>query len=485
MLRHGKGSLAGASLSAGRARSVDLGTVRWDRYAYMFAYAFELMLFKTRGFFAPAGTKFFFIPGYTAMLAAHGIASLLVMLLWSRRFKKLIWASAAVTAAGLIPYLLLPVGMPRLICGMVAYAGLGGCVTAARCGYAYALNNAERLLGMLVMFFYCAAMFYARAAGADGFWCTVVLPLVLLAAMCFCLLRFREEDLEIRETSTPQDEKGLYFALALFIAYYVIDGFNWGMVDSSYREEFTFLCVGMVLAGVFFAVALTRLRLDLWHLWTVFLGVSGVMALLAILSAGGGSQKPMYFFSGLSLLGWPLSMYMLGGVHRQLASLKLLKRSTVVFVIVSPLVCFPVDLIEAYLPRLMPPATLIAVFLVLLLTLAFSHFGYVHLFSTPLGALQPPAPEPSAPEISAPEISAPEPPAPPAQEADPFAGFGLTPRQREVALMLLQAKTRRQIAGELALSESTVKTHTSELYKKLNINSRAELFRLFGVKNGD
>jgi len=30
-----------------------------------------------------------------------------------------------------------------------------------------------------------------------------------------------------------------------------------------------------------------------------------------------------------------------------------------------------------------------------------------------------------------------------------------------------------------------VKTHTSDLYKKLNINSRAELFRLFGPSGTD
>ena len=34
--------------------------------------------------------------------------------------------------------------------------------------------------------------------------------------------------------------------------------------------------------------------------------------------------------------------------------------------------------------------------------------------------------------------------------------------------------------------ESTVKNHTSELYKKLGINSRVELFKIFGVdENAD
>ena len=65
---------------------------------------------------------------------------------------------------------------------------------------------------------------------------------------------------------------------------------------------------------------------------------------------------------------------------------------------------------------------------------------------------------------------------------DQFEPYKLTPRQKEVALLLLEGKTRRQISGELGLSESTIKLHVSELYKSLGINSRFELFKLFDVK---
>ncbi|MBO4338512.1 MAG: helix-turn-helix transcriptional regulator [Clostridia bacterium] len=67
------------------------------------------------------------------------------------------------------------------------------------------------------------------------------------------------------------------------------------------------------------------------------------------------------------------------------------------------------------------------------------------------------------------------------EQTDRFGKYNLTPRQKEIASLLLAAKTRRQIAGELGVSESTVKNHTSELYKKLGINSRVELFRIFGM----
>ena len=68
------------------------------------------------------------------------------------------------------------------------------------------------------------------------------------------------------------------------------------------------------------------------------------------------------------------------------------------------------------------------------------------------------------------------------EKLDQFEPYHLTSRQKEVALLLLEGKTRRQISGELGLSESTIKLHVSELYKSLGINSRFELFKLFDVK---
>ncbi|MPM17922.1 hypothetical protein SDC9_64322 [bioreactor metagenome] len=40
--------------------------------------------------------------------------------------------------------------------------------------------------------------------------------------------------------------------------------------------------------------------------------------------------------------------------------------------------------------------------------------------------------------------------------------------------------TLRQVAPELGLTASTVATYSKTIYKKLGINSRAELFLLFG-----
>ncbi len=51
----------------------------------------------------------------------------------------------------------------------------------------------------------------------------------------------------------------------------------------------------------------------------------------------------------------------------------------------------------------------------------------------------------------------------------------LSERESQVASLLLQGKTYRTIAGELYISENTVKYYVKNIYSKFNIQSRAEL----------
>jgi DNA-binding CsgD family transcriptional regulator/MFS family permease len=60
-----------------------------------------------------------------------------------------------------------------------------------------------------------------------------------------------------------------------------------------------------------------------------------------------------------------------------------------------------------------------------------------------------------------------------------FVSFGqLTEREKEIAVLLLKGKTYRMIAGELSLSENTIKTHVKNIYAKYKIQSRTELINL-------
>ena len=53
-------------------------------------------------------------------------------------------------------------------------------------------------------------------------------------------------------------------------------------------------------------------------------------------------------------------------------------------------------------------------------------------------------------------------------------GFGLTARELEVLTLLPKGKMSAQIAVELFISEATVKTHLSSIYRKLAVANRSE-----------
>jgi DNA-binding NarL/FixJ family response regulator len=56
----------------------------------------------------------------------------------------------------------------------------------------------------------------------------------------------------------------------------------------------------------------------------------------------------------------------------------------------------------------------------------------------------------------------------------PDSKTGLTRRQRELLTGILQGKTNREIAGELHLTEKTVKNYMPGLFSRLGANNRTD-----------
>ncbi|CAH8241500.1 hypothetical protein VAEKB19_5640004 [Vibrio aestuarianus] len=60
----------------------------------------------------------------------------------------------------------------------------------------------------------------------------------------------------------------------------------------------------------------------------------------------------------------------------------------------------------------------------------------------------------------------------------------LTKREKQILDRLVCGRSNLQIANELFVAESTVKTHIYKLYKKINVNCRREAIR-FVRQHGD
>lgn len=54
------------------------------------------------------------------------------------------------------------------------------------------------------------------------------------------------------------------------------------------------------------------------------------------------------------------------------------------------------------------------------------------------------------------------------------AGLGLTQRQREVLALMVKGKTNKEIARALNMSETTVRTHTTAIFRVLNVTNRTQ-----------
>ncbi|MFY9744609.1 MAG: response regulator transcription factor [Candidatus Sulfotelmatobacter sp.] len=71
----------------------------------------------------------------------------------------------------------------------------------------------------------------------------------------------------------------------------------------------------------------------------------------------------------------------------------------------------------------------------------------------------------------------------PHQETDTSGHCVLTPREREVIQLVAEGKTTKEIASALSLSVKTAETHRTNLMRKLDLHSVADL-TLYAVRNG-
>lgn len=69
------------------------------------------------------------------------------------------------------------------------------------------------------------------------------------------------------------------------------------------------------------------------------------------------------------------------------------------------------------------------------------------------------------------------------QRAGPSFMDGLSSRELEVLKLVAAGKTNAEIAGELFISENTVKTHRAHLMEKLNLRNRTELIT-YAIRKG-
>jgi len=62
----------------------------------------------------------------------------------------------------------------------------------------------------------------------------------------------------------------------------------------------------------------------------------------------------------------------------------------------------------------------------------------------------------------------------PTAEFDPKNGFNLSPREHEVLVLIAQGLSYQEIADRLFVSLSTIKTHASNIFSKMDVQRRTQ-----------
>jgi DNA-binding CsgD family transcriptional regulator len=60
-----------------------------------------------------------------------------------------------------------------------------------------------------------------------------------------------------------------------------------------------------------------------------------------------------------------------------------------------------------------------------------------------------------------------------------FDNFNVSKREQEIILLILEGKSNKEIEEKLFISQNTVKNHIYNIFQKVGVNSRSQLFSLF------
>jgi two-component system nitrate/nitrite response regulator NarL len=63
-------------------------------------------------------------------------------------------------------------------------------------------------------------------------------------------------------------------------------------------------------------------------------------------------------------------------------------------------------------------------------------------------------------------------PPPPALDSDPI--HSLSPREREILVLIAKGASNKEVARDLGIAEATVKIHVQHILRKLNLSSRVQ-----------
>lgn len=377
--------------------------------------------------------------------------------------------SALLGAAGFIPWIFLDDRPGSVFLAILFMFGLGGSVSCASLAYTFTLNNTERFLGAVMLsFFYALARLNAGTPFLSPFFYRLFLTL-LAAGTVFCLALFKTADFtELLKRNKAKLNSAIKLTLYFFIAAFCIEYFYSYLPGTAEPKAMALSGLFGLLAVCLAVVMQMAARRSVWHMCNLFFIAMIFSYALFFTSDGSFWRDAAIALHGFQLIGYTVMFYLLGCVFKKHGDFRLYKLCLVVVFLTGILTYIIPDALSKYAPELMLPLAAItsgALFVVfVLLSPVYARDLFSADWSDDFHRL----------DMTEAERKV--------EQFDKLENLKLTDREKEVAAFLLQGLAARQIAGELGISLNTANFHIKNLYKKLGIGGRLELFSRFGVR---
>lgn len=335
-------------------------------------------------------------------------------------------------------WIVLPIGTAASIVGLLFSLCMGGCAAYALYGFTYALSDTERFFGALLTALASAiSQTVLSLPGLSEHGGLVFLGIQVVGTV-LCLTRYRSFDNGQEQPQTADNRMLLGIVLFFFFAQRAVMFFH-SYLQHAAPNPLVGLA-GLILCGLT-ALIYAAFRFHVWHLCNLFF--VGMLCVYGLRLLMPGSLLASDILQATGLPGFVASYYLLGYAFKRTASFTGFKK-----------------LLAAQYPQYVPAAGAVTVTVLLLAFVMTTPFFAKVMFVKE---------QPSWETLRARHMEQ----------------RGLTPREQEIALLLLKGKLLKECAADLDISTDTVKYHTKNIYRKLGINGRSELTGALEQKTED
>ncbi|HHY81506.1 MAG TPA: helix-turn-helix transcriptional regulator [Clostridiales bacterium] len=371
--------------------------------------------------------------------------------------------SAVIAAVGLIPWLFLPGGYPAFVCGLIIMAGIGGCLSSSGFSFVFVQNNTERFFGSVLMSFAISTVKYSKEFFLNNLLAGRILAAVLITGIAICMYKSKYMDFACAvKNKNRKLDPSIWLALFIFFSYFIFRIIHFYIPEFAPSPDRLWGMLTLVPALLCILMQLFFKR-SIWMMCNVFF----ILVIISYILYFADSAAAAYLFSSAKVIGLMISFYILGCVENKFCDFLMHKLLFVICMVsIGVIYLVPDFLIKTTLTypiALMVTSALFTIFL--LLSPMFSQYLFCAGWSGEFKKLH-------MTEIAS-----------RVEETDRLKDYHLTPREKEICVLLLSGYSRKQIGAKLKISYPTVGFHCTSLYKKLGINSLSELFAMFGNKD--